>query len=76
MNFLAKFLFWLRPHYFDIDLSAIQRLGSTSNRTQFFQEIENLHYVQNRDRGIFARTFPVGVSLDKLALLESLFNET
>ncbi len=75
MDRLAKLLLWLRPGYFDIDLSAIQRLGAVMSRTQFHQEIENLHYVQNRDRGLLARRFPLGLSLDKLMQLEPLLSE-
>lgn len=75
MNQLAKLLLWLRPSYFDIDLSAIQRLGAARSHTQFHQEIENLHYVRNRDRGPMARVFPLGLSIEKLVKLQSLLTK-
>ena len=72
INRLSALLIHFYPRYFEIDLLAILRLAQVSNRTQFQTEVEDLHYVQRRDRGMFFRTIPFGLSLRKLMKLKTL----
>ena len=72
LSFLCDVFVRLYPNYFEIDSLAIRRLASAQTRAQFHAEIEDLYYLQRRDRGVLGHTFPVGLSLRKLMKLSTL----
>jgi len=75
LSFLCVILVKLYPTYFEIESLAIGRLALVQNRVQFQAEIEDLHYLQQRDPGLLWHTFPVGLSLQKLMKLSTLLPE-
>lgn len=72
---LAALVALCRPGFFKDDLEAIRRLGATRGRDHFRAELDDLHYVTQRDGGWLRRRLGLHVSLSRLANLRArLFN--
>ncbi len=66
---LAGLVALCRPGFFKDDHAAIQRLGATRGLEHFRAELNDLHYVTQRDGGWLRRKLGLHVSLSRLEKL-------
>lgn len=74
---LAGLVALWRPGFFKEDHEAIRRLGATRGREHFRAELNDLHYITQRDGGWLRRKFGLHISLTRLERLHAgLFNRS
>lgn len=72
---LAGLVALWKPGFFKEDRLAIRRLGATRSRDHFRAELNDLHYITQRDGGWLRRRLGLHVSLSRLERLHArLFN--
>ncbi len=72
---LAGLVALWKPGFFKDDHEAIRRLGATRGRDHFRAELNDLHYITQRDGGWLRRRLGLHVSLSRLEKLhDGLFN--
>jgi len=68
---LAGLLALWKPGFFEADHAAIRRLGETRGRAHFRAELNDLHYITQRDGGWCRRKLGLHVSLSRLERLHA-----